>query len=98
MVRHYGVFKFKPEVTETQIDECFNAMKDMVGKIPGLQGMEHGPYQSSEGMNEDFTHGFIMTFDSVESRDAYLPHPVHEMVKNIVVPRLERVVVFDFVV
>ena len=37
-----------------------------------------------------------MTFDSLESRDAYLPHPIHEAVKDVVVPCLERVVVFDF--
>lgn len=98
MVRHYGVFKFNPEVTNAQIDECFAAMKGMVGQIPGLQDVEHGPYQSPEGLNEDFTHGFVMTFDSPESRDAYLPHPVHEGVKDIVVPRLEKVIVFDFVV
>jgi hypothetical protein len=36
-----------------------------------------------------------MTFDSPESRDAYLPHPIHENVKDLVVPRLERVIVFD---
>lgn len=97
MVRHYGVFKFKPGVTDAQIAECFLAMKSMVGKIPGLQTMEHGPYQSEEGLNEGFTHGFIMTFDSVEARDAYLPHPIHESVKDVVVPRLEKVIVFDFV-
>ncbi|MDQ8183569.1 Dabb family protein [Pelagicoccus sp. SDUM812005] len=98
MVRHYGVFKFHDNVSPSEIDECFAAMKDMVGKIPGLQDMEHGPYQSDEGLNEGFTHGFLMTFDSVESRDAYLPHPIHEAVKDIVVPRLKEVIVFDFVV
>ena len=96
MVRHFGVFQFKPEITPEQIDNCFAEMKGMIGKIPGLLDMEHGPYQSDEGLNEDFTHGFIMTFDSFESRDAYLPHPVHEAVKDVVVPCLERVVVFDF--
>ena len=98
MVRHYGVFKFNPAVSEEQIAECFSTMKDMVGKIPGLLAMEHGAYNSSEGLNEDFTHGFLMTFDTPESRDAYLPHPLHEKVKELVVPRLERVVVFDFIV
>ncbi len=98
MVRHYGVFKFKPEVTEAQIDECFSVMKGMVGQISGLQDMEHGSYKSGEGLNEGFTHGFIMTFDSLESRDAYLPHPIHESVKDVVVPRLDEVIVFDFVV
>lgn len=96
MVRHFGVFQFKPEITPEQIDNCFAELRGMVGKIPGLLDIEHGPYQSDEGHNENFTHGFIMTFDTLESRDAYLPHPVHEAVKDVVVPCLERVVVFDF--
>ncbi|MCU0748536.1 MAG: Dabb family protein [Akkermansiaceae bacterium] len=37
-----------------------------------------------------------MSFDTAASRDAYLPHPEHERVRDIVVPCLERVVVFDF--
>ena len=90
------MFQFKEGISDAQIDNCFAEMKAMVGKIPGLLDMEHGPYDSSEGMNDGFTHGFIMTFDGPESREAYLPHPVHEEVKAIVVPKLERVVVFDF--
>ena len=96
MVRHFGVFKFHPDIDETRIGECFAAMDGMVGKIDGLLTFEHGPYQSDEGLNDGFTHGFIMTFDSAGSRDAYLPHPIHEAVKDIVVPCLERVIVFDF--
>lgn len=95
MVRHFGVFKFKEAITEQEIAECFCTMKNMVGKIPGLLDFEYGPYNSSEGLNEDFTHGFVMTFDNLQSRDAYLPHPVHEEAKDVVVPRLERVIVFD---
>lgn len=96
MIRHFGMFQFQPGVTAREIDECFSEMKGMVGKIPGLLDMEHGLYESAEGLNDDFTHGFIMTFDKAASRDAYLPHPEHERVRDIVVPRLERVVVFDF--
>ncbi len=98
MVRHYGMFQFKEGITSAQIDTCFREMKGMVGQIPGLLDMEHGPYESSEGLNDSFTHGFIMSFDTAASRDAYLPHPEHERVRDIVVPCLERVVVFDFVV
>ncbi|MGE9271243.1 MAG: Dabb family protein [Verrucomicrobiales bacterium] len=96
MIRHYGVFEFKEGVTSAQIDECFEALAGMVGKIDGLLDFESGPYQSDEGLNDGFTHGFIMTFDTAENRDKYLPHPIHEAVKDLVVPRLERVVVFDF--
>lgn len=95
MVRHFGVFQFKPTVTGEQIAFCFKTMKEMVGQIPGLLDLEYGPYNSTEGLNEGFTHGFLMTFDSLASRDAYLPHPVHEHAKEVVVPNLERVIVFD---
>ena len=95
-VKHYGVFQFKPEVSDDQIGNCFKAMQSMVGKIPGLLDMIDGPYKSDEGLNDGFTHGFIMTFDSPAARDAYLPHPIHEEVKEVVVPCLERVIVFDF--
>ena len=96
MVRHYGVFKFNDDVDESVISECFKRMTEMVGKVPGLLDMEYGHYQSDEGLDQGFTHGFIMTFDSLESRDAYLPHPVHEEVKEYVVPNLKEVIVFDF--
>lgn len=96
MTRHYGMFQFKEGVTKSEIDNCFTTMKGMIGKIPGLLEMEYGPYDSTEGLNDDYTHGFIITFDSPESREAYLPHPIHEKVKELVIPKLERVVVFDF--
>jgi len=95
MVRHFGVFKFKEGITDDQIEQCFQTMKAMVGKIDGLLDMEYGAYNGNEGLNEDFTHGFVMTFDSPESRDVYLPHPIHEDVKTFVVPKLARVIVFD---
>ena len=96
MTRHYGMFEFKEGITESEIENCFATMKGMVGRIPGLLEMEHGPYDSTEGLNDGYTHGFLMTFDRPESREAYLPHPIHEKVKELVVPKLERAVVFDF--
>ena len=95
-VKHYGVFEFKPEITSEQIATCFREMAGMVGRIPGLLDFHYGPYHSDEGLNDGFTHGFIMTFASPQARDEYLPHPEHERVKEIVVPFLARVFVFDF--
>jgi hypothetical protein len=96
MIRHFGMFQFHPEITAEEIDACFTHMRGMVGEIPGLLAVEHGPYDSPEGLSDGFTHGFVMTFDTAAHRDAYLPHPVHERVKDFVVPKLARVVVFDF--
>jgi len=95
-VKHYGCFQFKDGTSEDQIAACFSAMEGMVGQIPGLLDFHYGPYDSAEGLNDGYTHGFIMTFESPRARDEYLPHPVHERVKDVVVPHLERFVVFDF--
>ena len=95
-VKHYGIFQFKEGTTPEKIETCFIELHAMVGKIPGLLDMIHGPYDSAEGLNDGFTHGFIMTFESPEFRDAYLPHPIHEQVKELVIPCLGRVIVFDF--
>ncbi len=95
-VKHYGIFQFKEDVTPEQIDHCFGEMKGMVGNVPGVLEVLHGPYDGPEGLNEGFTHGFVMTFESPETRDAYLPHPEHELVKDVVIPCLEKVIVFDF--
>ena len=37
-----------------------------------------------------------MTFESVEARDAYLPHPEHEVVKAVLLQCIVSVLVFDF--
>ena len=68
----------------------------MVGSIPRLLDFNYSPYDSSEGLNEGYPHGFTMTYESTQARDDYLPHPHHEEVKDVVVPNLERVVRFDF--
>ncbi|MGJ8644798.1 MAG: Dabb family protein [Luteolibacter sp.] len=95
-VKHYGCFQFKAGTTDETINHCFQTMNDMVGKIPGLLDFNYGPYDSAEGLNDEYTHGFIMTFASPTARDEYLPHPIHEAVKDVVVPHLDRIVVFDF--
>src|SRR5690606_3310922 len=95
MVRHFGVFKFKPSVSDEQIENCFQTMMAMVGTIPGLMKMEYGPYNGKEGLNDGSTHGDVRPFADTKVRDNYLPHPVHEEVKKVVVPCLERYIVFD---
>ena len=76
-VRHVVVFKYKPEATEAQIQEITDAFKALEDQIPGIIGFEHGINNSPEGLNQDFTHVYLMTFENAEARDTYLPHPKH---------------------
>lgn len=75
--------------------EVFRVIEDLPKKIPGILSLTWGPNISTEGLDQGYTHSFIMTFESVAARDAYLPHPVHERAKAQVVPHLESVIVCD---
>ncbi len=76
-VRHVVVFKYKPEATEAQIKVITDAFRALKDQIPGITGFEYGTNNSPEGLNQDFTHVYLLTFESVEARDTYLPHPKH---------------------
>ena len=95
-VKHLGLLQFKKEISENRIETCFLELESLAGAIPGLLDITHGPYIGTEGLNENFSHGFIMTFADAASLEAYLPHPEHERVKGIVLPCIEKSLVFDF--
>lgn len=78
MVRHVVVFKYKPEATEAQIQKITDAFRNLKDEIPGIVSFEHGINNSPEGLNQDFTHVYLLTFEDAAARDAYLPHPKHD--------------------
>jgi hypothetical protein len=77
-VRHVVVFKYKKGAPEAQIAQVTRAFRDLRTSIPGITGFEDARQQQPEGKNLGFTHVYMLTFDSVASRDAYLPHPEHK--------------------
>lgn len=96
-VQHMVLLRFKPEATDELIANLFAQLFELREKIPGILHFSGGPYSSPEGLNQEFTHGFLVTFVDEAARDAYLPHPEHERVKEAVIPWVEGVVAFDFV-
>lgn len=95
-VQHMVILKFKPEVTQERIDELFAMVDAMQGKIPGIEYCKGGPYSSPEGFNQGYTHGFLVTFKDAAARDAYLPHPEHDKVRDALLASIEAAVAFDF--
>ena len=90
------IVKFKPEVPPAQIDELLRQVGELQSLIPGITYFASGPYSSPEGLNQGYTHGFLLTFSHAAARDAYLPHPEHERVKAAVIPYIDGVIAFDF--
>lgn len=77
-VRHIVVFKYKGGASAEQINQVTQAFRDLKNKIPGIVAFEDGVNNSPEKKNLGFTHVYVLTFEDVAARDAYLPHPEHK--------------------
>lgn len=95
-VKHIALFKFKPEVTEDYIADIFDQVLNATEEIPGIEDYVSGPNNSPEGLNQGYSHGFVITFVDAAARDAYLTHPEHEKIKQLLVANVDSVLAFDF--
>ena len=100
MIVHVVLLKVRRNVPAADVASVFESIGALRAAIPGITSYAWGPYQSPEGLNRGFTHGFTMTFTDAAARDAYLPHPKHEVVKARVLAILDGgidgVLAFDF--
>lgn len=100
-IKHVVLLRFKKRVTDATVKGIFKELADLNKVIPGLLDFSGGPYDSAEGLNKGFTHGFVATFKSGKVRDVYLAHPAHEAIKQKVLPLLEGgidgAIAFDWV-
>jgi hypothetical protein len=96
IVRHIVCFKFKETANLNQINQIEKEFSALPHKIPGIISMEWGKNNSQEGLHKDFTHCFIVSFESEEAREVYLPHPDHQLFVSLLEPVLDDVFVIDF--
>jgi len=97
LLRHVVLFKFKPEVTKPQVQEVVDAFGSLPKKIDTIAGFEWGTDVSTEMKSEGYSHCFVVSFQDAKARDEYLPHAAHAEFVKLVGPRIEKVLVFDFV-
>jgi Stress responsive A/B Barrel Domain len=95
-VQHMVVVKFKPDVSEKAIAQLLDDLRVFWSKTAGITYYAAGSYSSPEGLNQGYTHGFLVTFDNPAARDAYLRDPEHEKVVTRVLPMLDGLLAFDF--
>jgi hypothetical protein len=97
LLRHVVLFKFKPDATKAQVQEVVDAFAALPNKIDAIAAFEWGTDVSVEMKADGFTHCFMVSFKDAKARDEYLPHPAHAEFVKLVGPRIEKVLVFDFV-
>ena len=86
MIRHTVFCRFK---SDADIQAVFTALKGLQQKIPGILAITCGADNSPEGLQKGFTHAFSVDFTDAAARDAYLPHPEHQKVGQLVVAAAE---------
>lgn len=95
-LRHVVLFKFKDSATTENIKKIELAFSALESKIDEIEEFEWGINNSPENLNKGFTHSFLITFNSEEAREIYLPHPSHQEFVNLLQPYLEDVLVIDY--
>lgn len=95
--RHVVAFKFKASATDEQIQGIVDGFADLQNQIDTIIGYEHGVNVSPEGLDQGFTHVFIVTFRDQAGLEVYLPHPAHKAFVDQLLPLLDQPFVVDFV-
>ena len=95
--RHVVMFQFNAEVSKTQVTEVEDAFMALSGKIDTIVDIEFGTNVSPEELNDGLTHCFLVTFKNKAGLEVYLPHAAHQKFVDLVKPRLEKVMVIDYV-
>ena len=96
-VRHIVLFKFKDTVDDAQVEEVVSEFANLKNQISEIADYEAGTNVSPENLDQGFTHCFVVTFNSIADRDAYLPHPAHKKFVELLDGKIDKVLVFDFV-
>ena len=96
MLRHVVMFQFKESSSEADVKTVVDAFRALPEKIPQIADFEFGTNNSPEGLNDGFTHCFLVTFKTEDDRAAYLPHPAHKEFVEVLKPHLEKVMVIDY--
>jgi hypothetical protein len=86
MIRHVVLCRFRKDA---DVAAVFAAITALQQKIPGILSISCGKDNSPEGLQKGFTHGFTVDFIDATARDAYLPHPDHQVAGKMVVAALD---------
>ncbi len=95
-LKHAVFIKFKDDASPEAVAAAEQAFAALPMKIDTIKAFEWGTNSSPEGLDDGFTHCFMVTFDSEEGRAAYGPHPEHQALVEVLKPVMEKVRVIDF--
>ncbi|EUC39037.1 hypothetical protein COCVIDRAFT_35306 [Bipolaris victoriae FI3] len=101
---HVVLFEWKPTASSDQISEACKQMLALKDKCihptsqkPYIKSFSGGKNNSPEGHSGNFTHGFVVEFESEEDRDYYVyKDPAHQDFVKLAGEVANGVKVFDY--
>ncbi len=96
VLRHAVFFKFKDTATDKDVDGVVDAFRALPSKLDVIKDFKAGKNNSRVGMDDGFTHCFLLTFQDEAGRAVYLPHDDHKAFGAILRPHLDKVFVIDY--
>ncbi|MGV3661752.1 MAG: Dabb family protein [Prosthecobacter sp.] len=95
--RHVVFFKFKDSAKPEEVKGLEDAFIELAKKVDTVKAFEWGTNVSPEGLNDGFTHCFLVTFADKAGLDVYLPHAAHKEFVSKLKPLLDKACVLDYV-
>ena len=89
MILHTVLIRFKASVERAEKKTIFDAIVALKDRLSGITDVKYGPNVSPEGLGGGFSDALVVTFETVEARDAYLVHPDHVAVGEKIVGAAE---------
>lgn len=96
LLRHAVFFQFKESSTQEDIQQVVDAFAALPSKIDSIIDFQYGVNNSPEGLDDGFTHCFLLTFADEAGRAIYLPHPAHKAFGDVLRPHMKDVFVVDY--
>ena len=101
MIVHVVLFRPKPDVSDAQRHEMFDALRAASNGIPSVRRFQVGRRVTHGAgyerlMTEDFPYSAIIEFDDRAALDAYLRHPGHDMLGKAFYTLLDAALVYDY--
>lgn len=97
VLRHAVIFSFKAESSEADVQGVVDAFRGLPAKIEEITEFQSGTNNSPEGLDDGFTHCFLLTFANTAGRTAYIPHKAHAgEFADVLRPHMDKVFVIDY--
>jgi len=94
MIKHVVLMKFKPEVTEDQVDDLDRSLDALPGAIPEILSYDFG--RDVVHSERSFDFGLVSSFSDLEALKRYQEHPDHQAILGKLTSLCDQIIVVDF--